>query len=54
MGEFETVNAHPLVEDRKLMLVPGVFDVLSAKVAEAVGFPSAVLTGYGVSAAVAR
>ncbi len=33
------------------MVVPGVFDVLSAKVADAVGFPSAMLTGYGVSAA---
>jgi len=51
MSEFESVVPHPLVDARKLMLVPGVFDVLSAKVAEAVGFPSAVLTGYGVSAA---
>lgn len=50
MDEVERVDPHPLVEEQKLMLVPGVFDVLSAKVAEAVGFPSAVLTGYGVSA----
>ena len=50
MDGVERVDPHPLVEKQKLMLVPGVFDVLSAKVAEAVGFPSAVLTGYGVSA----
>jgi len=50
MDGVERVDPHPLVEEQKLMLVPGVFDVLSAKVAEAVGFPSAVLTGYGVSA----
>jgi 2-methylisocitrate lyase-like PEP mutase family enzyme len=32
------------------MVVPGVYDVLSAKIAERVGFPAVVLTGYGVSA----
>jgi methylisocitrate lyase len=31
-------------------VVPGVYDVLSAKIAERVGFPAVVLTGYGVSA----
>jgi methylisocitrate lyase len=48
---FPAAAPHPLVAEKKLMVVPGVFDVLSAKVADAVGFPSAVLTGYGVSAA---
>jgi len=32
------------------MIVPGVYDALSAKIARAAGFQSAVLTGYGVSA----
>ena len=32
------------------MVVPGVYDVLSAKIAERAGFPSVVLTGYGVAA----
>ncbi|MDH3211892.1 MAG: oxaloacetate decarboxylase [Myxococcales bacterium] len=43
-------TAHPLVEAGRLMVVPGVYDVLSAKIAESVGFPAVVLTGYGVSA----
>ena len=42
---------HSLVASGQLMLVPGVYDALSARIAETVGFPSAVLTGYGVSAA---
>ncbi len=32
------------------MVVPGVYDALSAKIAERAGFPAVVLTGYGVSA----
>jgi len=32
------------------MVVPGVYDVLSAKIAERAGFSSVVLTGYGVAA----
>jgi 2-methylisocitrate lyase-like PEP mutase family enzyme len=32
------------------MVVPGVYDALSAKLAERAGFPAVVLTGYGVSA----
>ena len=41
---------HPLIRDRRLMVVPGVYDVLSAKIAERAGFPAVVLTGYGVAA----
>jgi len=41
---------HPLVASGQLMVVPGVYDALSAKLAEAAGFRAAVLTGYGVSA----
>jgi methylisocitrate lyase len=45
----ETV--HPLVQEGRILVVPGVFDVLSAKIAERAGFPTAVLTGYGFAAA---
>jgi 2-methylisocitrate lyase-like PEP mutase family enzyme len=41
---------HPLISQGRLMVMPGVYDVLSAKIAERVGFPAVVLTGYGVAA----
>ena len=43
-------SVHPLVAGGRLMVVPGVFDALSAKIAERAGFPAVVLTGYGVAA----
>jgi len=43
-------NVHPLLETNKVMLIAGVYDVLSAKIAQRAGFPAVVLTGYGVSA----
>ena len=43
-------RTHPLIRDRRLMVVPGVYDVLSAKIAARAGFPAVVLTGYGVAA----
>jgi len=43
-------NEHPLLETNKVMLIAGVYDVLSAKIAQRVGFPAVVVTGYGVSA----
>jgi len=46
-----TSQAHPLVEEGRLMLVPGVYDALSAKLARRAGFDVAVLTGYGFAAA---
>lgn len=39
-----------LIEEGKVMVTPGVYDVLSAKLAERAGFPAVVLTGYGVAA----
>jgi methylisocitrate lyase len=42
---------HPLIDEHRLVVVPGVYDVLSAKLAERVGFPIVVLTGYGFAAA---
>ena len=43
-------QVHPLISQGKVMVTPGVYDVLSAKIAERVGFPAVVLTGYGVAA----
>jgi 2-methylisocitrate lyase-like PEP mutase family enzyme len=43
-------RTHPLVREGRIMVVPGVYDVLSAKIAERAGFSSVVLTGYGVAA----
>jgi 2-methylisocitrate lyase-like PEP mutase family enzyme len=41
---------HPLISQSKIVVSPGVYDVLSAKIAERVGFRGVVLTGYGVAA----
>ena len=41
---------HPLVANGQLFVVPGVYDVLSARIAHQTGFHAAVLTGYGVAA----
>jgi methylisocitrate lyase len=45
-----SAEVHPLVAAGSLLVVPGVFDVLSARIAERAGFSAAVLTGYGVAA----
>ena len=51
MTNQETGNGvHPLVAAGEMIVVPGVYDVLSAKLAERAGFPVVVLTGYGVAA----
>ena len=44
-------GVHPLIASHRLIVVPGVYDVLSAKLAERAGFHSVVLTGYGFAAA---
>jgi methylisocitrate lyase len=41
---------HPLIADRRILVVPGVYDVLSGLLAERAGFPAVVLTGYGLAA----
>jgi len=43
-------NVHPLIEAKKVILIAGIYDVLSAEIAQRAGFPAVVLTGYGVSA----
>jgi methylisocitrate lyase len=49
-GGSEMSEIHPLIEAGRLVVVPGVYDALSAKIAERAGFPVVVLTGYGLSA----
>ncbi|GAB4340940.1 MAG: isocitrate lyase/PEP mutase family protein [Candidatus Abyssubacteria bacterium] len=43
-------RVHPLIEQGEVFLVAGVYDALSAKLAERAGFHAVVVTGYGVSA----
>ncbi len=43
-------QVHPLISQSRIVVSPGVYDVLSAKIAERVGFRGVVLTGYGVAA----
>ena len=38
------------VRDRELTLAPGVFDLISTRVADRMGFPALYMTGYGISA----
>ncbi|RLC59224.1 MAG: carboxyvinyl-carboxyphosphonate phosphorylmutase [Chloroflexi bacterium] len=47
---MEPIETHPLIRQSRVMVVPGVYDALSAKIAERAGFPAVVLTGYGVAA----
>ncbi len=43
-------HVHPLIASGEIMVVPGVYDCLTAKLAQEAGFHSCVLTGYGVAA----
>jgi len=43
-------NLHPLLEQSQIFMAAGVYDVLSAKIAQKVGFKSVVLSGYAVAA----
>jgi len=43
-------KVHPLLEQGEMFLIAGVYDALSAKLAERAGFHAVVVTGYGVSA----
>lgn len=45
-----SANIHPLIREGKVILAAGVYDALSAKIAERAGFHSVVVTGYGVAA----
>jgi methylisocitrate lyase len=43
-------EVHPLIRKGKIFLSAGVYDVLSARIAEHVGFRAVVLSGYAASA----
>jgi methylisocitrate lyase len=46
------ISLREQLEDKnKIIVLPGVFDALSAKIAEHVGFDAMFQTGYGSSAA---
>jgi len=51
MLDASRIPAHPMVAQGRLMVVPGVYDALSAKIAERLGFPAVVLSGYALAAA---
>ena len=47
---MDNKNVHPLIAQGEMFLIAGVYDALSAKLAERAGFHAVVVTGYGVSA----
>lgn len=47
---MEEPRLHPLLAEHRIFLSAGVYDVLSAKIAERAGFPNVVLTGFGAAA----
>ncbi len=46
----EGQKVHKLIADGEIFLVAGVYDALSARLAEQAGFHTVVLTGFGVAA----
>ena len=46
----KTARLKQLLADQKLLMAPGAYDVLSAKVIEMAGFDAVYMTGYGTSA----
>lgn len=48
----KTEKLRNLLKDEKLLVAPGAYDVLSAKVIEKTGFNAVYMTGYGTSASV--
>lgn len=54
-GEFalnKTTQLKKLLLDPEVLIMPGVYDALSAKICEAVGFKALQCTGYGIAASV--
>ena len=48
----KTTLLRRLLNDRKLLMAPGAYDVLSARIIEMAGFDAVYMTGYGTSASV--
>ena len=52
MGQAKGASLREQIEDeKKIIVLPGVFDALSARIAQQVGFSAMFQTGYGSSAA---
>src|SRR5215213_9428708 len=53
-GNFmkKTTRLKQLLTDEKLLMAPGAYDVLSAKVIQMAGFDAVYMTGYGTSASI--
>ncbi|NCG36358.1 MAG: carboxyvinyl-carboxyphosphonate phosphorylmutase [Actinobacteria bacterium] len=49
-AQLKRISLGQRVRERELTVVPGVFDMLSARLAEQTGFEALYMTGYGVSA----
>ena len=47
----KTTLLKKLIGDKEILLVPGAYNALSAKMIEHVGFKAVYMTGYGTSAA---
>ena len=48
----KTVRLKQLLKDKQLLVAPGAFDVLSARIIAMAGFQAVYMTGYGTSASV--
>jgi carboxyvinyl-carboxyphosphonate phosphorylmutase len=48
----KTTRLKQLLTDEKLLMAPGAYDVLSAKVIQMAGFDAVYMTGYGTSASI--
>lgn len=48
----KTTRLRQLLTDEKLLIAPGAYDVLSAKVIQMAGFDAVYMTGYGTSASI--
>ncbi|MCC2653935.1 MAG: putative methylisocitrate lyase [Microvirga sp.] len=48
----KTTRLKQLLTDEKLLMAPGAYDVLSAKVVQMAGFDAVYMTGYGTSASI--
>lgn len=46
----KTTKLKKLIMDKKILIMPGAYDVLSAKIIEKVGYQAVQCTGYGIAA----
>jgi carboxyvinyl-carboxyphosphonate phosphorylmutase len=47
-----TVRLRELIQKKEILVVPGAFDALSAKLIEAIGFEAVYMTGFGTTASI--